>query len=141
MPWAEIIDFPAAVGKRMDLESNPHLQHALEASAAFSALGPRILAQGYRGLQHAFILESLWFQVDKKVGREALDGWKGGATPYRQDATDRHSPLWLVHIMAGNAPGVTAASIVRGALTKGVHLLKFLSPDCFMGTAILRTMA
>ena len=56
---AEIIDFLAAVGQRMDVETNPHLEHALEASAAFSALSPRILAQGYRGLRQAFDPESI----------------------------------------------------------------------------------
>jgi hypothetical protein len=32
-------------------------------------------------------------------------------------------------------------SIVRGALTKGVHLLKLPSNDLFSATAILRAMA
>lgn len=141
VPLTEIIDFLAAVGKRMDLETNPHLQHALEASAAFSALGPRILAQGYRGLRQAFDPESLWFQVDKEVGREVLDGWKVVPDLTGKTRRVRAFPPRLLHIMAGNAPGVTAASIVRGALTKGVHLLKLPSNDLFTGTAILRTMA
>lgn len=138
---AEIIDFLAAVGQRMDVETNPHLEHALEASAAFSALSPRILRQGYRGLRQAFDPESLWFQVDREVGREVLDGWKVVPDLTGKPRRIRAFPPRLVHIMAGNAPGVTAASIVRGALTKGVHLLKLPSNDLFTGTAILRTMA
>ncbi|BBZ38836.1 acyl-CoA reductase [Mycobacterium conspicuum] len=141
VPLAEIIDFLAAVGERMDLETNPHLQHALEASAAFSALGPRILAQGYRGLRQAFDPDKLWFQVDHEVGRDVLDGWKEVPDLTGQVRRIRAFPPRLVHIMAGNAPGVTAASIVRGALTKGVHLLKLPSNDLFTGTALLRTMA
>lgn len=141
VPLAEIIDFLAAVGERMDLETNPHLQHALEASAAFSALGPRILAQGYRGLRQAFDPDKLWFQVDHEVGREVLDGWKDVPDLTGKVRRIRAFPPRLVHIMAGNAPGVTAASIVRGALTKGVHLLKLPSNDLFTGTALLRTMA
>jgi hypothetical protein len=46
-----------------------------------------------------------------------------------------------VHILAGNAPGVAVLSIVRGALTKGVHLLKLPSNDLFTATATLRIMA
>jgi hypothetical protein len=141
VPLAEVIDFLAAVGERMDLETNPHLQHALDASSAFSALGPRILAQGYRGLRQAFDPESLWFQVDRAVGRDVLDGWKVVPDLAGKSRRIRAFPPRLVHIMAGNAPGVTAASIVRGALTKGVHLLKLPSNDLFTGTAILRTMA
>ena len=53
----------------------------------------------------------------------------------------RAFPPRLIHIVAGNAPGVSAISIIRGALTKGVHLLKLPSNDLFTATAILRAMA
>ena len=53
----------------------------------------------------------------------------------------RAFPPRLVHILAGNAPGVAVLSIVRGALVKGVHLLKLPSNDLFSATAMLRTMA
>jgi hypothetical protein len=43
--------------------------------------------------------------------------------------------------MAGNAPSVAALTIVRAALTKGVHLLKLASNDLFTPTAIIATMA
>ena len=141
VPLAEIVDFLAAVGERMDLDTNPHLQQALEASVACSSLGPRILAQGYRGLRRAFDPKSLWFSVDHEVGRDLLDGWKEVADVDGRIRRIRAFPPRLVHVLAGNAPGVTAASIARGALSKGVHLLKLPSNDLFTGTAILRTMA
>jgi hypothetical protein len=50
-------------------------------------------------------------------------------------------PPRLVHILAGNAPIVPPISVVRGAISKGVHLLKLPSNDMFTATAILRTMA
>jgi hypothetical protein len=53
----------------------------------------------------------------------------------------RAFPPRLVHILAGNAPGVSVLSIVRGGLVKGVHLLKLPSNDLFTATAVLRTMA
>ena len=43
--------------------------------------------------------------------------------------------------MAGNAPSVAALTIVRAALSKGVHLLKLASNDLFTPVAILATMA
>src|SRR5690606_13494865 len=46
----------------------------------------------------------------------------------------------LIHVLAGNTPGVTAITIARAALTKGLHLLKLPSNDLFTATAILRTM-
>ena len=141
VPLAEIIDFLSAVGARMTLEHNDHLQEALEASVACSALGPRILTQAYRGLAQTFNPDSLWFQVDNEVGREALDGWKEVPDRDGRIRRIRAFPPRLVHVLAGNAPGVTAQTIARGALTKGVHLLKLPSNDLFTGTAILRTMA
>ncbi len=75
LPVADIIDFLVAVGERLDLDTNQHLQHALEFSLSFSSLGERILAQAYRGLPGVFERSSLWFQVEQEVGRAALDGW------------------------------------------------------------------
>lgn len=141
LPLDEIIVFLGAVGARMDLDANPHLQQALEASVACSALGPRILGRSYAGLRHVFEPRSLWFQVDQEVGRDVLDGWRDVADADGRIRRIRAFPPRLVHVLAGNAPGVTAGSIARGALTKGVHLLKLPSNDLFTGTAILRTMA
>ena len=138
---AEIIDFLSAVGERMILDENEYLQHALEASVACSALGPRILTQAYRGLAHIFDPKSLWFQVDNEVGRDVLDGWKEVPDLHGRVRRIRAFPPRLVHVLAGNAPGVTGGTIARGALSKGVHLLKLPSNDLFTGTAILRTMA
>jgi hypothetical protein len=141
MPVADIIEFLAAVGERLDLDSNPHLQHALEASLPFTGLGYRVMAQAYRGLPAVFEKSSLWFQVEQEVGRDALDGWTKVLDPNGRTRRIRAFPPRLVHILAGNTPGVTGITIARGALTKGVHLLKLPSNDLFTGTAILRTMA
>jgi hypothetical protein len=137
----EIIDFLATVGERLVLEANEHLQRALEESVACSALGPRILTKSYEALAHVFDPRSLWFQVDNEVGRDALEGWKEVPDVNGRVRRIRAFPPRLVHVLAGNAPGVTAGSIARGALSKGVHLLKLPSNDLFTGTAILRTMA
>jgi hypothetical protein len=141
VPLAEIIDFLTELGQRLDLDENPYLQQALEASVACSSLGPRILEQAYRGLGHAFDRDAMWFTVDQEVGREVLDGWKPITDLNGCVRRVRAYPPRLVHVLAGNAPGVTAATILRGALTKGVNLLKLPSNDLFTGTAILRTMA
>ena len=53
----------------------------------------------------------------------------------------RAYPPRLVHILAGNSPMVAAMTVARGALTRGVNLLKLPSNDLFTVTAILRTLA
>lgn len=141
LPLAEIISFLTVFGQRLDLDTNPHLQAALEASVEHSSLGRRILAQSYRGLGRAFVPKSLWFQVDREIGRELLDGWKEVEDMNGRTRRIRAFPPRLVHVLAGNAPGITAATILRGALTKGVHLLKMPSNDLYTASAMLRTMA
>jgi hypothetical protein len=44
----------------------------------------------------------------------------------------------MVHVLAGNAPGVSAISIARSALVKGASLLKLPSNDLFTAPALLR---
>jgi hypothetical protein len=141
LPLDDVIDFLVAVGARLDLDTNEHLKHALEFSLPFSGLGARVLAQAYRGLPAVFERSSLVFQVEQEVGRAALDGWAEVTDPNGRLRRVRAYPPRLVHVLAGNTPGVTGITVARGALTKGVHLLKLPSNDLLTGTAILRTMA
>ncbi len=141
LPVAEIIDFLAAVGDRLDLDTNPYLREALEQSVAVSDLGPRILERSYRDLKHLFDPKTLWFQVEQEIGQDALDGWREVTDLDGRVRRVRAFPPRLVHVLAGNSPGVTASTVVRGALSKGVHLLKLPSNDLFTGSAVLRTLA
>jgi hypothetical protein len=71
-----------------------------------------------------------------------LDGWREiHDAPSGRKQRTRAFPPRLVHVIAGNAPGVAALSVIRGALTKGVHLLKLPSNDLFSATAILRALS
>ena len=102
-----------------------------------------VLERSYASLGRMFNRRSMEFQVDHELGgADVLDGWREVAA---RRAAARHRvrafPPRLIHIIAGNAPGVAAVSVMRGALTKGVHLLKLPSNDLFSATAILRAMA
>jgi hypothetical protein len=141
LPVDDIIEFLVLVGARLDLDTNEHLKHALEVSLPFSGLGPRVLAQAYRGLPAVFERASLEFQVDQEVGRAALDGWAEVRDPNGRVRRVRAFPPRLVQVLAGNTPGFTGITVARAALTKGVHLQKLPSNDLLTGTAILRTMA
>jgi hypothetical protein len=140
-PIREVIDFLVEVGKALEFDRNPWLQEALEASLSVNALGRRILETTYRGLPRLFAREALVFQVEQEVGFEAIDGWAQVRRPDGAIARVRAFPPRLVHVLAGNTPAVTAASVARGALSKGVHLLKLPSNDLFTASALLRTMA
>jgi len=140
-PIREVIDFLVEVGAALDLDRNAWLQEALEASLRVNPLGRRILETTYRGLAHLFERDALEFQVEQEVGWDAIDGWGEVRRPDGAVCRVRAFPPRLVHVLAGNTPAVTATTIVRGALSKGVHLLKLASNDLFTASALLRTMA
>ena len=140
-PISEVIDFLAEVGGALEFNHNVWLQEALEASLLVNPLGRRILEATYRGLAQLFERKALVFQVEQEVGWEAIDGWATVSRPGGGASRVRAFPPRLVHVLAGNTPAVTATTIVRGSLSKGVHLLKLPSNDLFTASALLRTMA
>jgi hypothetical protein len=141
VPVDEIVDLLVELGTHLDPAHNEHMAQALEASIAVNPLGPRILDAAYRSLGGIFDRASLEFQIEQEVGRARLDGWAPVVDPSGRTRHVRAFPPRLIHVLAGNTPGVTAITIARSALTKGVHLLKLPSNDLFTATAVLRTLA
>ena len=140
-PIGEVIDVLAAVGAALDFDRNAHLQEALAHNARFGTLGRRILENCYRDIASFFARDAVIAEAEGVSGSlEALAGWQRRSI--RGVAIDiRAFPPRMVHILAGNAPVVPPITIVRAALSRGVHLLKMPSNDLFTATALLRTMA
>ena len=137
----EVIDLLVAVGERLDPRTNPWLQQSMEWAGDAGHLTPRLLEYSYQGLPGLFGRESLEFQLDSELGRSFIDGWSEVDDPWGGRHRIRAFPSRLAHIVAGNTPGTAAVSIVRGALTRSVNLLKLGSDDPLTASAILRTMA
>jgi hypothetical protein len=142
VPVAEIMDLLVATGDRLTRDPDGLLAQACEQMKRASPLDPGILERDYAKLGLLFNRYGMQTQIDNELGGPAvLDGWKEVVSGSGRAARVRAFPPRLVHILAGNAPGVAAVSIIRGALTKGVHLLKLPSNDLFTATSILRAMA
>ena len=142
VPLKEIIDLLLATGECLTKDADGALTEACEQMKRASPLDPGILERSYAALGALFNRASMEAQINNELGRSAvLDGWKEVVTGDGQTARVRAFPPRLVHILAGNAPGVAVISIIRGALTKGVNLLKLPSNDLFTATATLRAMA
>jgi len=139
-PIDDIIDFLVEVGHALNFDRNDLLQEALEMSMGHATLDRRILENTYRAVSHFFSRDALEFQVAHDIGREALDGWADLERPDGGQARVRAFPPRLAHITAGNTPAVAVTTIVRGALGKGVNLIKMPANDLFTATAVLRTM-
>ena len=142
VPVHEIINLLVETGEHLRADTHGLLAEALEHMVEVSPLPREVLERAYAGLWRSFQRPGLEAQIVNELGGAGvLDGWREVALPGGRVAATRAFPPRLVHILAGNAPGVAAMSVVRGALTKGVNLLKLPSNDLFTATAVLRTMA
>ena len=140
-PLDEVIDLLVEVGSRLDPDTNVWLAESMRWAGLSGRLTPRLLEYSYRGLGELFSRRSLEFQIDTELGRERLDGWAAIADPWGGTHRVRAYSPRLAHVVAGNTPGTAAVTIVRGALTRGVNLMKLGSDDPLTASAILRTMA
>ena len=142
VPVGEIVDLLTATGEALRRDDGGHLAEALAQLRRTSTLDGTILENAYADLWQAFDPERVAFQVTNELGGpEFLDGWHPRAGYDGRVTSVRAFPPRLVHIMAGNAPGLAASSLVRSALTKGIHVIKLPSNDLFTTPALLRTMA
>lgn len=142
VPLKEIIDFLVACGERMALDTNPHLQEALERTLVTNPLPRRVVENLYRGA--AFYLQEPVLRsmvASSFPDPAALDGWVEREDVFGRRGAMRAFPPRMVHMLAGNAPAGCLASIVQGALVKAVNVFKMPSSDPFTCVAILRTMA
>ncbi len=140
-PIAEIVDFLAAVGEALDFDRNRYLRDAAAQNLRCNNLGARILENCYRDIASFFEREAVEAEAEGALGSiTAADGWQDRMVRGARVAIRAYPPR-VIHVLAGNAPIVPPISIVRGAISKGVHLLKMPSNDPFTATALLRTMA
>ena len=142
MPLADILDFLVESGEALAADEAGLMREATERMIASGDSDRGIIERAYAALPHLFQRDRLLAMIDGELGESAaLDGWKPFENRLGEAGAIRAFPARLVHILAGNAPGVAAMTIIRGAITKGVHLLKLPSNDLFTAPAILRIMA
>lgn len=141
LPLAEIIDVLVATGERMVRDPDGIMACAFAEARKTSPLDAQVLEDDYARLGTHLNRNAMTTMVDNELGgADVLDGWREVRTGYGQHARVRAFPPRLLHILAGNAPGVSVLSIMRGALVKGVNLLKLPSNDLFTAGAVLQVM-
>ena len=143
VPVAEIIDLLVQVGDWLAEDPKGLIEQALVSARRTSPLPDEVVDRSYEHLPKLFDRESMEFQIRTELGGpDVLDGWREIVdAPTGRVHRIRAFPPRLIHVIAGNSPGVAAVSIVRGALIKGLNLIKIPSNDLFTAPAILQAMA
>lgn len=143
IPLAEIMDVLVEAGRWLSRDPDGLVAETLQRLAPTTPLPMPVLARAFASLPGHFERPILEYQVATELGDPAyLDGWREmPAPPSARRHKVRAFPPRIVHIAAGNAPTVAAMTVVRGALTKGVHLIKLPSNDLFTATLLIRALA
>ncbi|MCJ8156047.1 acyl-CoA reductase [Sphingomonas sp. LaA6.9] len=142
VPTSEIIDFLVEAGQRMDFETNPYLQEALEHTVKVNPLPRRVVENLFRRAKHFLTPEGLRCSIESSfLNPAALDGWVERTDMHGNKGALRAFPPRMVHMLAGNSPTGCISSIAQGALVKAINVFKMPSSDPFTCVAMLRTMA
>lgn len=143
VPTAEIIDLLGEVGDWVRLDPDGVMAQALESLVEVSGAARPLEERSYADLWRYFSRDLSRFQLEQELGGlDVLDSWRSIEVPGAAASSFvRAFPARMVHVLAGNAPGVAAISIVRSALVKGASLLKMASNDVFTAPALLRAVS
>ena len=138
----EIIDFLVELGDRLNPKANPHVQWALGLNETFSDM-PRALCEGsYRGLtaKNGMLSRERLEAVVATIGREHIDGWDEQTQYNGRRIGVRAIGVPTVHVIAGNAPGISTITFLRNALIRGYALVKIPSNELGAAIALGKTL-
>jgi hypothetical protein len=139
-PLEEILDILGETSRWLERDPDGLLATALQHALRNNPMHPKVMKQSYATLPRIFDRERLLVQLENELGgSKAVEGWfPVNNLLSGRPARMRAFPSRILHVIAGNAPGVAAVSIARGAITKAVNLIKLPSNDLFTAPAILR---
>jgi hypothetical protein len=140
LSFEDILDYIERLGSRLNLDDNPYLQEAFEASCLTSSLTRPLLRNAYKSLPYFFNRGTAREIADNTVGINHLEGWVEKTMSDGRKVSIRAFGSRALHITAGNSPLVAALSILRNAITRSDAIIKSPSNDPFTALAIARTM-
>jgi hypothetical protein len=139
LPMSEILDYLDELAGRLSPSDNPHIQEALEISAAVSGMGEPILARMYESIRNLLRRERVREIVDTNVGIPYLESWVPLEVEGRH-AEVRAFGARTVHINAGNGVAIALQSVLVNAVLRSDAIVKSPSNDPFTATAIALSM-
>lgn len=140
LSFDDILDYAVDLGKRLDLATNPYLQEACELSFKTAPTTPSLVRASYTGLPNMLDRAAIIEAVEETVGIPYLEGWVSRRLIDGTDLEVRCFGARTLHIVAGNAPGLSLLTILRNMVLRSDALIKAPSNDPFTALAIARTM-
>jgi len=135
---ADIIGRIVALAESWNNPSHPGRQQALDALPAVTGLSPAMIAETIPSLFAPYTADALHAFVRSEVGAaDALDGMM--ATPWGK----RHAtgPELVVHIAAGNVPGLSLPILVTALLVKAAIVIKPADGEPVLAALVARQLA
>ena len=140
LSFDDILDYLAELGRRLDIETNGHLRRARDLSYLTAPTTPPIIDAIYAGLHRYFDPDFVRENTEHQLGVRYLEGWVPTTTRNGQRFDVRCFGARTLHIIAGNAPAISAMTIIRNAVLRSDAIIKAPSNDPFTALAIARTM-
>ncbi|MEZ0366077.1 acyl-CoA reductase [Mycobacterium sp. pUA109] len=141
LPFSEIVDYLDELGRHLVLDSNAHLQQALEHSAQWSDMTIPLVRASFQQLPALFDADAVRQLAEATIGVPHLAGWVERTMADGRTVSIRAMGARTLHIIAGNSPIIAALSIVRNAVARSDAVVKTPSNDPLTALAIARTMA
>ena len=140
LTFNDILDYCEALGERLEFDQNPYLQEACELSYLTAPVTPTMVKGSYMGLRNMLTRESVTEQVENSVGVKYLEGWVKQRLIDGTELDVRCFGARTLHIVAGNATGLSLLTILRNMVLRSDAIIKAPSNDPFTALAIARTM-
>ncbi|MES2868684.1 MAG: acyl-CoA reductase [Pseudomonadota bacterium] len=140
LKFKDILDYCEQLGERLEFDNNPYLQEACELSYLTAPVTPSMVKGSYMGLRHMLTRESVTEQVENSVGVKYLEGWVKHRLLDGTELDVRCFGARTLHIVAGNATGLSLLTILRNMVLRSDAIIKAPSNDPFTALAIARTM-
>lgn len=135
----DVVEYLIELGKHLRIETNPHLQWALELASTFNDVPPHLVRNALAGFSKRFLTrENLEGMIDT-VGREHLDGWQRHERATGRIAYIHAFGVPTAHVIAGNGPAPAMMTLVRNALIRGYAIVKIPSNELGTAVALART--
>lgn len=136
----DILDYLEELGKRLDIETNEHMQRARDLTYDASPLPPALIDMGYNGFSTFFARDKVRQLAEKSVGLAYLEGWVEHRLIDGVTIKVRAFGSRGLHIVAGNGPGLGLVTLVRSAISRSDCIIKAPSNDPFTSAALAMTM-